>query len=237
MNDNNNIDYNEKIKFDTLFNHWWDKNGTFKILHQINPIRLKYITNCSNGIFKKKILDVGCGGGILSESMAEKGAHVTGLDIGENTIQAAQKHANQQKIQINYINETIEQHARKNKHKYDIITCMEVLEHVPNPISIIQSCAYALKINGNIFFSTLNRTIISWLIIIGGAEYIFNILPYGTHQFKKFIKPSELLAWTDTAHLQAKKIIGLSFNIISKKYKLSNNLNTNYILHAKHITQ
>lgn len=214
---------------------WWDKKNKLKILHSINPLRLNYILQYSNGIFGKTILDVGCGGGILAESMTKEGALVTGIDIEKKLLETAKKHSLKKKLKINYIEEKVEKHAKKYSKKYDIITCMEVLEHVKNPQSIVQACAKLLKPNGNIFFSTINRNIKSWLFIIFFSEYILHILPRGIHKFKKFIKPSELLSWTDKTSLQAQNIAGLHYNPINNKFWLDSNIKVNYILHLSNI--
>lgn len=228
-----NIDITEVNKFNALANQWWKVNGIFKSLHDINAIRLDYILQYSNGLFGKTVLDVGCGGGVLAESMAREGAHVIGLDISLDSLLAAKSHALAQNLIIYYILETIEKHALKHKNCYDIVTCMEVLEHIPNPLSIIQSCSSVIKINGSVFFSTINRTIKSWLFIIIGAENVLQVIPKGTHTFKKFITPSELLNWIDKTELRAKHITGICYNPITNQCKLSANISMNYILHAQ----
>lgn len=228
-----NIDKKEINKFNTLASKWWNNSDVFKSLHHINTIRFNYILKHSNGLFGKKILDVGCGGGILSESMAQEGAQVTGLDISDNSLNIARAHALNKNLKINYIQETIEAHTKQHIQHYDVITCMEVLEHVPDPISIIQSCATIIKIQGSVFFSTLNRTFKAWLFAIIGAEYLFHIIPMGSHKFNKFITPSELLDWIDTTTLEEQHITGLYYNPFTRKNSLTNNLNINYLLHTQ----
>lgn len=229
----NNIDYKEINKFNTLASEWWNTSSTFQSLHHINLIRLHYILKHSNGLFGKKILDVGCGGGILSESMAREGAKVTGLDMSVVSLESAKSHALHEKLKINYIQETIEVHAQNHINYYDVITCMEILEHVPHPDSIIRSCANAVKIKGSVFFSTLNRTFQAWLLAIIGAEYIFHIIPKGSHKFDKFITPSELLDWIDSTVLEEQNITGIYYNPITKKISLTHNLNINYLIHTQ----
>lgn len=230
-----NIDKIEVDRFNTLANQWWNTNGVFKSLHDINTIRLDYILKYSNGLFGKTILDVGCGGGLLTEKMVQEGAHVTGLDISAHSLLVAQSHALSNNLTIHYILETIEKHALNHANCYDIVTCMEVLEHSPNPSSIINACSSVSKKGGLVFFSTVNRTFKSWLFVIIGAEYIFRIIPIGTHKFKKFITPSELLTWIDTTKLKEKNIMGMCYNPITNQCKLSNNIDMNYILYTQRI--
>lgn len=230
----NNTDDKEINKFNILAPEWWNTTSyTFRSLHHINLERLNYILKYSNGLFNKKILDVGCGGGILSESMTQQGGHVTGLDMSKVSLEIAKLHALNKNLEIKYIQETIETHAQYHKNYYDVITCMEILEHVPDPFSIIQACAITVKINGSVFFSTLNRTFKSWLLAIIGAEYILNIIPKGSHNFNKFITPSELLNWIDSTTLEEQNITGLYYNPLTKKILLTRNLDINYILHTQ----
>ncbi len=226
-----NIDLVEINKFNSISSYWWDKKSKFKSLHQINPLRLNYILEYSNGLFGKHVLDIGCGGGILSESMAKEGAFVTGIDIASEPIKVAQLHALKNNIKITYIQETVENYAKNNNKTYDIITCMETLEHIPNPESIVQSCAKLVKKDGHVFFSTINRNKKSWLLAIIVAEYILKMVPRGTHNLKKFIRPSELLSWIDKTSLTEKNIIGLDYNLINNEFSLGTNIDVNYILH------
>lgn len=229
----NNIDKTEMNRFNRLSTQWWNTQGIFQSLHDINITRLNYILEHSTGLFEKKVLDIGCGGGILTESMAREGANVTGLDISVNSLLVAQTHASSQNLVIHYILETIEEHALNHTNSYDIVTCMELLEHVPNPLSIVKACSSLSKIGGSVFFSTLNRTFKSWLFIIIGAEYIFRLMPKGTHTFTKFITPSELLGWIDLTELEAKNITGIFYNPITNHCKISNDISMNYILHTQ----
>ncbi|WMY96634.1 MAG: bifunctional 2-polyprenyl-6-hydroxyphenol methylase/3-demethylubiquinol 3-O-methyltransferase UbiG [Arsenophonus sp.] len=224
-----NIDYNEIKKFSSIAFQWWDNKLP---LHQINPLRLNYILKNTNGIFEKKVLDIGCGGGILSESMYKEGAIVTGIDITPQMIKTAKLHALKNKMKIQYVQETAEKHAKKKPKSYDIITCMEILEHVPYPESIIKACEKLVKNDGHVFFSTINRNKKSWLFAIIAAEYILNIVPKGTHNIKKFIQPSELLNWIDKTSLKEENIIGLNYNPFINKFYLGENIDINYILHA-----
>lgn len=229
----NNFDNKEVNKFDMLAAEWWNTSNVFQSLHHINTIRLHYIIQHSNGLSGKKILDVGCGGGILTESMAQQGAQVTGLDISYNSLHVAKSHALNKNLKINYIQETIEAHSIKYTQYYDVITCMEVLEHVPDPVSIIQSCATTVTAQGSVFFSTLNRTFKAWLFAIIGAEYFLHIIPKGNHNFNKFITPSELLDWIDSTVLEEKNITGLYYNPFNKKTALTHNVDINYFMHTQ----
>lgn len=228
-----NVDETEIDKFNATAIQWWNTKGMFKSLHDINITRLNYILKYSDGLLGKTVLDVGCGGGLLAEKMAQEGAQVTGLDISLYSLLIAKSHALSKKLIINYIRETIEEHALNYQNYYDIITCMEVLEHVPNPLSIIYSCSSLIKKNGSVFFSTLNRSFKSWLFAIIGAEYILRIIPKNTHKFKRFITPSELLTWTDTTELIGNNISGIYYNPITDQCNLSSDISVNYILHTK----
>lgn len=199
---NHNVDHEEIAKFEAVASRWWDLEGEFKPLHRINPLRLGYIAERAGGLFGKKVLDVGCGGGILAESMAREGATVTGLDMGFEPLQVAKLHALESGIQVDYVQETVEEHAAKHAGQYDVVTCMEMLEHVPDPQSVVRACAQLVKPGGDVFFSTLNRNGKSWLMAVVGAEYILRMVPKGTHDVKKFIKPAELLGWVDQTSLK-----------------------------------
>lgn len=228
-----NVDQQEIAKFAALASRWWDLEGEFKPLHRINPLRLNYILQRADGVFGKQVLDVGCGGGILSESMAREGAHVTGLDMGEEPLQVARLHALEQGIEVNYLQSTVEEHANQYPARYDVVTCMEMLEHVPNPASVVAACAQLVKPGGHVFFSTLNRTAKAWLFAIVGAEYILGMLPKGTHDAKRFIRPSELITWINQASLTERHIIGLHYNPLLDRFKLGANVDVNYLLHAQ----
>ncbi|EKO3465076.1 bifunctional 2-polyprenyl-6-hydroxyphenol methylase/3-demethylubiquinol 3-O-methyltransferase UbiG [Vibrio fluvialis] len=228
-----NVDPNEIKKFEEMASRWWDLEGEFKPLHQINPLRLNYVLERADGLFGKKVLDVGCGGGILAESMAREGALVTGLDMGKEPLEVARLHALETGTKLTYIQSTIEDHAQDNAQAYDVVTCMEMLEHVPDPLSVIQSCAALVKPGGHVFFSTLNRNFKSYLFAIVGAEKLLKIVPEGTHDHEKFIRPSELLKMIDATPLQEQAITGLLYNPLTDKYRLGANVDVNYIIHTR----
>ena len=228
-----NLDQDEVNKFDDLAEKWWDTNGEFKPLHQINPLRVGFIQERSD-LKGKKVLDVGCGGGILSEALRELGADVTGIDASENTIGVAKSHSKLIGSNVNFLQKTIEEYVAENPNeKFDVITCLEMLEHVPSPPDVIKSCSNILKNNGDIFFSTINRNPRSYLFAVIGAEYILNLLPKGTHDYEKFIKPSELAQWIRGARLNSKETIGLSYNPITGNYWLGKDIQVNYMVHAR----
>ncbi|WP_434524367.1 bifunctional 2-polyprenyl-6-hydroxyphenol methylase/3-demethylubiquinol 3-O-methyltransferase UbiG [Photorhabdus asymbiotica] len=231
----NNVDQQEIEKFEAVASRWWDLEGEFQPLHRINPLRLNYILQRSEGIFGKKILDVGCGGGILSESMAREGAEVTGLDMGTEPLQIARLHALETGIPVTYVQETVESHAEKYPQAYDIVTCMEMLEHVPDPESVVRACAQLVKPGGHVFFSTINRNKKAWFMAVIGAEYILNMVPKGTHDAKKFIRPSELIGWIDRTPLKERHIIGLHYNPLTDKFSLGYNVDVNYMLHTQYV--
>ena len=224
-----NIDYKEVEKFNLLAHKWWDETSEFKPLHQINPLRLNYIISKVK-LSSAKVLDVGCGGGILSESLAKEGAKVTGIDQGENVIKIAKLHMKESNLDIDYKQLNIEDFCKNNKEKFDVITCLEMLEHVPDPSSIIDRCASLLKPGGTIFFSTINRNPKSFLFAIIGAEYVLNLLPKGTHEYSKFLKPSEINDWCIAKGLDFKSIIGMSYNPFLQEYKLGDDTSVNYIV-------
>ncbi|MGD2117302.1 MAG: bifunctional 2-polyprenyl-6-hydroxyphenol methylase/3-demethylubiquinol 3-O-methyltransferase UbiG [Chromatiales bacterium] len=228
-----NVDHSEINKFEELASRWWDPNSEFKPLHEINPLRLEYIDQLA-GLASKKVLDVGCGGGILAESMAVKGAEVTGIDMGENNLQVARLHLLESGQQVEYQRIPAEQLAHERPGHFDVVTCMEMLEHVPDPASIIDACAKLVKPGGHVFFSTLNRNPKSYLFAIIGAEYLLRLLPKGTHDFAKFIKPSELDRWIRQAGLTSKNITGLVYNPLTQHYKLDpSDIDVNYIVHTR----
>ncbi|CAM3582879.1 Ubiquinone biosynthesis O-methyltransferase [Vibrio aerogenes CECT 7868] len=233
MSSNQNVDFKEIQKFEEMASRWWDPDGEFRPLHQINPLRLNYVLEKADGLFGKKVLDVGCGGGILSESMAREGADVTGLDMGKEPLEIARLHARSEQLRISYVEETVEAHAQENTGRYDVITCMEMLEHVPDPFSVIQACAQLVKPGGHVFFSTLNRNIKSYLFAIVGAEKLLKIVPEGTHEHDKFIRPSELLKMIDKTPLQETGMTGLHYNPLTDTYRLGHNVDINYIVHTK----
>lgn len=224
-----NVDHAEIAKFEALAHRWWDRESEFKPLHEINPLRVNWIDE-HIGLAGKKVLDVGCGGGILSESMARRGAQVTGIDMGEAPLSVARLHQLESGLNIDYRQVTAEALAEELPGQFDIVTCMEMLEHVPDPASVIRSCAQLVKPGGQVFFSTLNRNPKSYLLAIIGAEYLLNMLPRGTHDFKKFIRPSELSAWCRATGLDVKDIIGTTYNPLTKFYKLSADVDVNYMI-------
>ncbi|ABI60711.1 3-demethylubiquinone-9 3-methyltransferase [Nitrosomonas eutropha C91] len=228
-NDGINADPMELEKFSQLAHHWWDPNSEFKPLHEINPLRLNYIDEIA-GLDGKTVVDVGCGGGILSESMAARGARVTGIDLSDKALKVAKLHLLESGHQVDYRKITVEALAVELPQHYDIVTCMEMLEHVPDPASVIQSCARLVKNGGWVFFSTLNRNLKAYLYAIIGAEYILRLLPRGTHEYAKFIKPSELARMARTAGLIESGIIGMTYNPITKIYALEADTSVNYIM-------
>jgi 2-polyprenyl-6-hydroxyphenyl methylase/3-demethylubiquinone-9 3-methyltransferase len=226
-----NVDLDEIRKFSDLASRWWDPQSEFKPLHQINPLRLDYI-NQHSPVDGKAVLDVGCGGGILSESMAKAGATVTGIDMGDAPLNVARLHALETQIEITYEKIPAEQLAADKPEQWDIVTCMEMLEHVPDPSSIVQACYELVKPGGTVYFSTLNRNPKSFLFAIVGAEYILNMLPKGTHQYEKFIRPSELHGWCETSGLETLDLTGLHYNPILQSYRLGPGLDVNYMAYT-----
>ncbi len=225
-----NVDPAEIAKFEELSNRWWDRQGEFKPLHEINPLRLHFIDERVqlNG---KRVLDVGCGGGILSESMAKLGADVTAIDMGKAPLSVAKLHAMESEVEIDYQQITVEELAEQHPHSFDCVTCMEMLEHVPDPSSVIKACNKLVKPGGPVFFSTINRNPKAYMFAIVGAEYLLKMLPKGTHDYTKFIKPSELDEWARDVDLSLKNITGLTFNPLTQHYKLGKDVDVNYMTH------
>jgi 2-polyprenyl-6-hydroxyphenyl methylase/3-demethylubiquinone-9 3-methyltransferase len=223
-----NADPIELEKFSQLAHKWWDKNSEFKPLHEINPLRLGYIDRIAS-LSGKTVLDVGCGGGILTESLAASGAKVTGIDLADKSLQVAKLHLLESGIQVEYRKVAVEELAAERPAHYDVVTCMEMLEHVPDPAAVVAACAQLAKPDGHVFFSTLNRNPKSYLFAILGAEYVLNLLPRGTHDFAKFIKPSELAQWCRDAGLTVSDITGMSYNPLNKSYSLGHDTSVNYM--------
>ena len=229
-----NADPAELAKFQDLASRWWDANSEFKPLHQINPLRLDWIRDRVK-LDEAKVVDVGCGGGILAESMAHHGADVTGIDLAEAPLAVARLHALETGAELDYQEISAEDCAAANPAAFDCVTCLEMLEHVPDPASTVAACAAMVKPGGRVFFSTLNRNPKSWLFAIVGAEYVLRLLPRGTHDWQKFIKPSELGNYCRAAGLQVDEIIGLTYNPITKHYKLEQDVDVNYMICATRI--
>jgi 2-polyprenyl-6-hydroxyphenyl methylase/3-demethylubiquinone-9 3-methyltransferase len=224
-----NIDKDEIEKFNRIATRWWDVNGDFEPLHKINPLRLDFFSK-NTKLEKKQVLDIGCGGGILSESMDNIGAFVTGIDMASDVIDIAKLHQKESGTNVNYQNISTEELASTNQSFYDVITCMEMLEHVPSPNDIISSCSSLLKDNGYVFFSTINRNFKSFVFAIIGAEHILKLLPVGTHQYSKFIKPSEIEEIARKSNLELVDTIGINYNPLMKKYYCSSDVDVNYIM-------
>lgn len=227
-----NVDPAEIDKFQSIASRWWDRESEFKPLHEINPLRVAYIERQAQGVDGKKILDVGCGGGILAEALAHKGAHVTGIDMAELSLKVAKMHLRESGLDIDYQLSTVEDFAQQNAAQFDIVTCLEMLEHVPDPASIIASASRLLKPNGMLCLSTLNRNPKSFALAILGAEYVLRMLPRGTHEYKKFIKPSELAATLRANGMQVRDTTGISYNPITKNYSLGRDIDVNYLMTA-----
>lgn len=226
-----NVDPAELQKFAALAHRWWDPNSEFKPLHEINPLRLTLIDQ-KVVLAGKRVLDVGCGGGILSESMALKGAQVTGIDLGEKALKVAQLHKLESGVDVDYRLISAETLAAEMPQSFDVVTCMEMLEHVPDPAAVVNACATLVKPGGMVFFSTINRNPKAYLFAVIGAEYVLNLLPRGTHEYEKFIKPSELSAWSRRAGLSLNGLTGMSYNPLSKRYWLGDDVSVNYMLYT-----
>lgn len=226
-----NADLKELDKFSQLAHRWWDLNSEFRPLHDINPLRISWINEVIS-VNEKKILDVGCGGGILSEGLAELGAQVTGIDLSEKALNVAKLHLLESGHSIDYRHIAAEDLAAQSPETYDIVTCMEMLEHVPDPASIVTACAALTRPGGHLFFSTLNRNPKSFLFAVIGAEYLLQLLPKGTHEYAKFIRPSELSRWVKNSGLSPSRLIGLSYNPITRTYSLGSDTSVNYLMHA-----
>lgn len=235
-----NVNEDEIAKFEKVASQWWDLTGDFKPLHQINPLRVQFIcqhiaqqeiNNDSNeGLYNKQVIDVGCGGGILSESLAKLGAKVTGIDMGTEPLNVAKLHSLEMGLSINYQKITAEEKAQQDASAFDVVTCMEMLEHVPDPASVVQACAALVKPGGLLFFSTLNKSIKSYLLAIVAAEKLFKLVPDGTHDHDKFIRPSQLIDWAESNNLKCIDTSGIHYNPLSGNHKLIPSLDVNYII-------
>jgi 2-polyprenyl-6-hydroxyphenyl methylase / 3-demethylubiquinone-9 3-methyltransferase len=230
-----NADQAELDKFSQLAHRWWDTNSEFKPLHDINPLRLEWIAGLTGGLRDKRVVDVGCGGGILSESMALQGARVTGIDLAEKPLKVAKLHRLESGVEVDYRLIAAEDLAAAEPESFDVVTCMEMLEHVPDPVSVMSACARLVKPDGWVFFSTLNRNPKSYLFAIIGAEYVLNMLPKGTHDWSKFIKPHELSAYARQAGLDSIELMGMTYNPLTKVYRLERDTDVNYLLACRRV--
>ena len=226
-----NADPIELDKFGELAHRWWDPNSEFKPLHDINPLRLDWIDR-TIGLAGKRVLDVGCGGGLLSEGMATRGATVTGIDLSEKPLGVAKLHLLETGQKVDYRKIAVEELAEEMPGAFDAVTCLEMLEHVPNPASVVSACSRLVKPGGEVFFSTLNRNPKAYLLAVIGAEYVLQMLPKGTHDYAKFIKPSELARWAKTTGLEPAELLGMSYNPLTQKYSLNQDTSVNYLMRA-----
>ena len=226
-----NIDRSEQEKFDAIASGWWDPEGPFRPLHDLNPARLKFVADRSD-LDGARTIDVGCGGGILAESLASKGASVTGIDVAPRVLATARLHLHESGLDIDYREVTVEAMAKEAPGGFDVLTCMEMLEHVPDPASVIEATARLLKPGGQAFYSTLNRTPMAFALGIVGAEHVLRLLPRGTHRYDRFIRPSELSAWLRRAGLEVRDIVGLHYNPLTRSVMLGGNVAVNYLVHA-----
>lgn len=227
-----NVDPVEIDKFQSIASRWWDTESEFKPLHDINPLRCDYIEQRSNGLKDKRVLDIGCGGGILAEALTLRGANVTGIDMADMSLKVAKMHLHESQLDVDYQLTTAEAFSENNAGSFDVVTCLEMLEHVPDPESIVASAARLLKPGGDLFFSTINRNPKSFALAILGAEYLLNMVPKGTHDYKRFIKPSELASAIRVNELSLLDITGITYNPFTKNYKLSRDIDVNFILHC-----
>lgn len=229
---NRNVDHWEIAKFDELASRWWDPESEFKPLHDINPLRLDYIDQRAR-LAGKRVLDVGCGGGILAESMAARGALVTGIDMAEAPLAVARLHLLESGLEVDYRHITVEELAAAEPGSFDVVTCMEMLEHVPDPASVVHACAHLVKADGHVFFATLNRTAKAYAFAILGAEYLLRLLPKGTHDYRKFIRPAELDAWVRQAGLLLRELTGMHYNPLTQRYWFASGLEVNYLAYCQ----
>jgi 2-polyprenyl-6-hydroxyphenyl methylase/3-demethylubiquinone-9 3-methyltransferase len=229
MTENNlNVDREEIAKFEKLAARWWDPNSEFRALHDINPLRLDYIDGLAS-LRGKRVLDVGCGGGLLAEAMARRGAEVIGIDMGKAPLNVARLHRLESNLDIDYRQATPEELADEQPGGFDVVTCLEMLEHVPDPAAVIAACARLIRNNGRIFLSTINRNARAYLFAVLGAEYLLNLLPKGTHEYAKFIRPSEMEAWARHSGLRLTDLTGMSYNPLTRQYRLGRDVSVNYL--------
>ncbi|MFT5658684.1 MAG: 2-polyprenyl-6-hydroxyphenyl methylase/3-demethylubiquinone-9 3-methyltransferase [Gammaproteobacteria bacterium] len=229
---NLNVDPAEIEKFQSIASRWWDTESEFKPLHDINPLRCDYIEQRCDGLTAKRVLDIGCGGGILAEALCQKGAEVTGIDMAEMSLEVAKMHLHESQLEVDYQMVTAEAFAEAHAGEFDVVTCLEMLEHVPDPESIVAAAAKLLKPDGQLFFSTINRNPKSFALAIVAAEYLMKMVPKGTHDYKRLIKPSELSSAVRANELSVLDITGITYNPLTKHYKLSRDIDVNYILHC-----
>jgi 2-polyprenyl-6-hydroxyphenyl methylase/3-demethylubiquinone-9 3-methyltransferase len=227
-----NVDPIEIEKFQSIASRWWDPESEFKPLHDINPLRLDYIEQRTGSFANKNVLDIGCGGGILTEAMALKGAIVTGIDMADMALKVAKMHLHESQLEIDYQMITAEEFSEQHTGEFDIVTCLEMLEHVPDPAAIIYAAKNLLKPDGQLFLSTINRNPKSFVFAIVGAEYLLNLLPKGTHEYKKFIKPSELASAVRANQMEVLDVTGMTYNPLTKHYKLGRDIDVNYLMHC-----
>ena len=227
-----NVDQGEIARFDKIAAQWWDPHGEMAPLHVINPVRTNYIEKAAGGLKGKRVLDVGCGGGILSEALAARGAQVLGIDLAEEVLEAARTHLDESELSVEYRVVSAESLAGEKSSAFDLVTCLEMLEHVPDPASVVAACAKLVRPSGTVVFSTINRNAKAYALAILGAEYLLNLIPRGTHDYAKLIRPSELDRWARTAGLEVLEIRGLTYNPLLKSARLSDDVDVNYLMHC-----
>jgi 2-polyprenyl-6-hydroxyphenyl methylase/3-demethylubiquinone-9 3-methyltransferase len=226
-----NADPAELAKFDQLAHRWWDPQGEFRPLHEINPLRLEWIDGHAP-LAGKRVLDVGCGGGILTETMAQRGARVTGIDLSDKALRVAELHLQESRLSVTYEKASVDDFAARHTGEFDVVTCMELLEHVPEPAAMVAACARLVRAGGQVFFSTINRNPRSYLFAVIGAEYLLRLLPRGTHDYLRFVKPSELARWSRASGLRPDELVGMSYNPITRRYRLGADCGVNYLLYC-----
>lgn len=226
-----NADPAELAKFDQLAHRWWDPQGEFRPLHEINPLRLEWIDRHAP-LAGKRVLDVGCGGGILTEAMAQRGARVTGIDLSDKALRVAELHLQESRLSVTYEKTSVDDFAARHSGEFDVVTCMELLEHVPEPAAMVAACARLVRAGGQVFFSTINRNPRSYLFAVIGAEYLLRLLPKGTHDYLRFVKPSELARWSRASGLHPDELVGMTYNPITRRYRLGADCGVNYLLYC-----